>query len=480
MQPPPTRPGTDYSRKWWVMLAIAMGVFLGTIDGSIVNVALPTLIRDLHTTFPHAQWVVLSYLLTLATLVLGVGRLGDVVGKKTIYTAGFGVFTLGSVLAGLSPSIGWLIGFRVFQAVGASMVFALGFALVTEAFPPEERGRALGIQGAIVSAGIVLGPTLGGMLIDSFGWRSIFFVNLPVGIVGTWCAARFIPDTPPVGGQRFDFAGAALLFAALLALMLGLTLGQTRGFSDPLVGGLVAGSALMIAGFIAVERRSPQPMLDLRLFHNRQFSANIFAGWASFAGIGGVYLLLPFYLESVLGHTPREAGLLLASGPAALGVAAPIAGVVSDRVGPHPVVVTGLSVLAVGYLLMTRLGLTTAPLEYVLLGIPVGLGLGIFQSPNNSAIMGAVPRDRLGVTSGLLTITRITGQLSGISLLGTVWAARVAAHTGTVSTPTAAPPAAQVSALRDTLFGVAALIGIALLLTTRSIRRSGATADGGV
>jgi MFS family permease len=326
----------------------------------------------------------------------------------------------------------------------------------------------------------VLGPTLGGMLIDSFGWRSIFFVNLPVGIVGTWCAARFIPDTPPVGGQRFDFAGAALLFAALLALMLGLTLGQTRGFSDPLVGGLVAGSALMIVGFIAVERRSPQPMLDLRLFHNRQFSANIFAGWASFAGIGGVYLLLPFYLESVLGHTPREAGLLLASGPAALGVAAPIAGVVSDRVGPHPVVVTGLSVLAVGYLLMTRLGLTTAPLEYVLLGIPVGLGLGIFQSPNNSAIMGAVPRDRLGVTSGLLTITRITGQLSGISLLGTVWAARVAAHTGTVSTPTAAPPAAQVSALRDTLFGVAALIGIALLLTTRSIRRSGATADGGV
>ena len=450
------------------MLAIAMGVFLGTIDGSIVNVALPTLIHDLGTTFPHAQWVVLSYLLTLATLVLGIGRLGDVVGKKIIYTSGFGVFTVGSVLAGLAPSIGWLLAFRVFQAVGASMVFALGFALVTEAFPPEERGRALGIQGAIVSAGIVLGPTLGGILIDGFGWRSIFFVNLPVGIAGTWCAAKFIPDVAPPGGQRFDYAGAGLLFGALLALMLGLTVGQGRGFADPLVLGLIAGSALLITGFVAVERRAVQPMLDLSLFQSRQFSANIFAGWAAFVGIGGVYLLLPFYLENVLGHSPRMTGLLLASGPTALGLAAPIAGAVSDRVGPRPVVATGLAVLAVAYLLMTRLGLATTPLEYVALGIPVGLGLGIFQSPNNSAIMGAVPRHRLGVTSGLLTITRITGQLSGIALLGAAWSARVAAHAGAATTPTAAPPAAQLAGLRDTLFGVATLIALALLLTIRA------------
>ncbi|HEU4464145.1 MAG TPA: MFS transporter, partial [Gemmatimonadota bacterium] len=166
----------DYSQKWWVMLAIAMGIFLGTIDGSIVNVALPTLVRDLATTFPVVQWVVLAYLLTLATLVLGIGRLGDIVGKKTIYASGFAVFTLGSVLCGLAPSVGWLIGFRIFQGLGAAMIFALGFAIVTEAFPREERGRALGITGAIVSVGIVLGPTLGGLLIDSLGWRWIVFV----------------------------------------------------------------------------------------------------------------------------------------------------------------------------------------------------------------------------------------------------------------------------------------------------------------
>jgi MFS family permease len=182
----------------------------------------------------------------------------------------------------------------------------------------------------------------------------------------------------------------------------------------------------------------------------------------------------------VQGYTAVEIGLLLAVAPVAMGVSSPVAGVLSDRFGVRRLTLAGLGILGAAYAGLTTLDEATSAVSLVALWIPIGVGMGVFQSPNNSAIMGAVPRDRLGVTSGLLTITRITGQLSGISLLGTVWAARVAAHTGTVSTPTAAPPAAQVSALRDTLFGVAALIGIALLLTTRSIRRSGATADGGV
>jgi EmrB/QacA subfamily drug resistance transporter len=453
------------------MLAVAMGVFLGTIDGSIVNIALPTLVHDLDTTFAHAQWVVLSYLLTLATLVLGIGRLSDLVGKKLIYTGGFGVFTLGSVLAGLAPTIGWLIAARVLQGVGASMVFAPGFAIVTEAFPPEERGRALGIQGAIVSIGIVLGPTIGGVLIDGFGWRSIFFVNLPVGIVGTWTAMRFLPAVPPAGGQRFDFAGAILFCVALFGLMLGLTLGQTRGFTAGPVLGLIGGALVVGTAFVRVEQRVSHPMLDLSLFRNRQFSVNVLAGWAAFAGIGGIYLLLPFYLENVLGHPPRTTGLLLASGPAALGLVSPIAGVVSDRIGPRPVVASGLFVMLGGYLLMSTLTTETSALEYVMIGIPMSVGLGIFQSPNNSAIMGSVSRDRLGVTSGLLTITRITGQLSGIALFGTVWATRVAGIWGRSGPPASAPAPAQVGGLRDTLVAVAMLIGIALALVVTAFRR---------
>jgi EmrB/QacA subfamily drug resistance transporter len=454
----------DYSQKWWVMLAIAMGIFLGTIDGSIVNVALPTLVLDLDTTFPVVQWVVLAYLLALATLVLGIGRLGDIVGKKTIYASGFAVFTLGSVLCGLSPSVGWLIGFRVFQALGAAMIFALGFAIITEAFPREERGRALGINGAIVSVGIVLGPTLGGLLIDSLGWRWIFFVNLPVGIVGTITAIRYIPDVPPESGERFDVPGAAVFLVLLLTFLLGLTFGQTDGFGEPRTLALLGTAAVALPLFVWIERRAEHPMLDLSLFRNRLVSVNLFAGWASFAAIGGVFILLPFYLERVLGHTPAETGLLLASVPLALGISAPAAGSISDRIGPWPVVLTGLAILFASYLLMLTLDTGTTALAYLVTMAPVGLGMGIFQSPNNSAIMGAVPPRRLGVTSGLLTITRITGQLSGISILGAVWASRVAAHAGVRGEPSAAPPVAQVAGLRETMLVSAGLVGFSLAL----------------
>ena len=222
-----------------MLVAIAMAIFLGTIDGSIVNVALPTLVDEFDTTFAVAQWVVLAYLLTQTTLTLGFGRLGDMVGKKPIFTTGFVVFTVGSVLAGLSPTIGWLIGARVVQAIGAAMIFALGFAITTEAFPPTERGRALGINGTMVSLGIMAGPIVGGLILEATDWRWIFFVNLPVGILGTITALRFIPNTKP-RGQSFDFAGAVVFFAALLTFMLGLTLGQEVGFTDPAVLGLFA------------------------------------------------------------------------------------------------------------------------------------------------------------------------------------------------------------------------------------------------
>lgn len=463
----------DFSRKWWVMLAVAMGVFLGTIDGSIVNVALPTFVADLRTTFPVVQWVVLAYLLTLATLVLGIGRLGDIVGKKPIYTAGFAVFTLGSVLCGLSPTVGWLIASRVLQAIGAAMIFALGFALVTEAFPPGERGRALGIQGALVSVGIVVGPTIGGLLIDTLGWRWIFFVNLPIGIIGTVTAIRYVPNVPPHGGERFDFLGAGVFLVTLLSFLLGLTFGQTRGFAHALPLGLLAAAAVGLPLFVAIERSAEHPMLDLTLFRNRLVSANLLAGWASFAAIGGVFLLLPFYLTNVLGHPPLETGLLLASAPLALGISAPAAGSISDRIGPWPVILVGLAVLLASYLLMTTLGPSTSSVGYLATMAPVGLGMGIFQSPNNSAIMGAVPPRRLGVTSGLLTITRITGQLSGISILGAVWAARVATHAGLRGEPSAAPPAAQVAGLRETTVVAAVLIGVSLAIAVWGRRTSG-------
>ncbi len=457
-------PGVDYSRKWWVMLAVAMGIFLGTIDGSIVNVALPTLVDDFETSFAAVQWVVLGYLLTLATLTLPIGRLGDMVGKKRIYTVGFGVFTLFSVLAGLAPSIAWLIGARIFQAVGAAMLFALGLAIVTEAFPPHERGRALGITGSIVSVGIVIGPTVGGLLIDALSWHWIFFVNLPVGIIGTLTAMRFIPNVPPPGRQRFDFLGGVTFFVALLSFMLALTIGQERGFTAGAVLGLFALAAVALVAFVAVERRAEQPMLDLTLFRNRLLSVNLITGWITFIGIAGLLILLPFYLQDVLGYEPREIGLLLAAAPVTLGIMAPISGIISDRVGPRPVTVAGLAILVVAYLFAMTLGVDTTALHYIAVMIPIGIGMGVFQSPNNSAVMGSVPQQRLGVTSGMLAITRITGQITGIAVLGAIWAARVAAITGSPGDASDAPPTAQAAALQDTILVVVIAMAGALAL----------------
>ena len=234
-------------------------------------------------------WVVIAYLLTLATLTLSVGRLGDMLGKKRIYTTGFGVFTLGSVLSGVAPSIEWLVGFRVLQAVGASMIFALGMAIITQAFPPGERGRALGISGALVSIGIVIGPSLGGLIVDQWSWRWIFIVNLPIGIYGTAAAHRFVPDVPPPGGQRFDFKGAAVFFVGLLTFMLGLSLAQSRGFSSgPVVSLLGIGISALVV-FVLIERRVDQPMLDLALFQDRLLTINLLTGWMTFFAISGPF-----------------------------------------------------------------------------------------------------------------------------------------------------------------------------------------------
>lgn len=463
---PAPPPGVDYSRRWWVLVAVGLGIFLSTVDGSIVNLALPTLEDEFATSFSAVQWVVLAYLLTLATLVLVVGRLGDMIGKKRIYTTGFAAFTLTSLLCGLAPSLGWLVFFRVLQAMAASMIQALGLAITTEAFPASERGRALGINGAVVSLGIIAGPTLGGIIIDALSWNWIFFVNLPVGIVATLAAIRFVPNVPAEGGQRFDFLGAGAFFVSLLGVLLGLTLSQERGFTDgPVVALLTVGLAFLVA-FIAIERSVDQPMLDLSIFRNRLLSVNLFTGWTVFIGISGLLILLPFYLENVLDYPPRTVGLVIAAIPVMLIFVSPASGALSDRIGQRPVTVAGLALLAMAFFLVSRLGMDT-PLWLFIIGlIPIGIGTGVFQSPNNSAVLGSVPPQRLGVTSGMLTITRITGQITGIAVIGTVWAMRVSAISGVRGDATDAPAAAQAAALQDTALIVSAVMVLSLGLAT--------------
>jgi EmrB/QacA subfamily drug resistance transporter len=454
----------DYSRKWLIMAAVAMGVFLATIDSSIVNVALPTFVRELNTNFATVQWVVLAYLLTIATLLLSVGRLADMRGKKTIYLIGFIVFTTGSALCGLSPNIYMLIGARVLQAIGSSAILALGMAIVTEAFPPHERGKALGINGAIVSIGIVVGPSLGGLIIGATSWHWIFFVNIPIGFVGIWMVFRFVPNIKPKGDQVFDIAGAFTLLISLLSFLIALTLGQQIGFITGPVIVLLVNWLLFLILFLYTEVRVKQPMIDLEIFKNLLFSINLIIGAMTFIAIAGTTILIPFFLENVLGYQTYQVGFLMAIIPVTMGLIAPIAGSLSDRFGTRPITVIGLIILLFGYICVQSLDENTHIIGYILRFLPIGLGMGVFQSPNNSAIMGEAPRERLGIVSGMLALTRTLGQTTGIAILGAVWASRVFFYAGGVieEGATSAPASAQVAGLQDTVILLIILIAIAL------------------
>jgi len=456
----------DYRHKWRVMMAVGSGVFLATVDGSIINVSLPTLVRAFHTNFSVVQWVVLAYLLIITTSMLSIGRLADMVGKKTIYLLGFIIFTLGSVLCGTAQSVQWLIGCRVIQACGAAMIMALGAAIVTEAFPPRERGKAMGIIGTIVSMGIVLGPALGGLIIETLSWRWIFYVNLPAGIMGTLMVARNVPDYRPRGRQQFDYRGAAALFGSLFLIMMGLTMGQQRGFNLPWVWWLLGLGLLLLALFILIEQRVAQPMIDPGIFKNSLLSVSLATGFISFIGLGGTGILIPFYLENILQFKPIHVGLLMGIVPVMLGICAPISGSLSDRVGTRPLAILGLAVMCLGYLAASTFSADTGSWGYVIRIFAVGTGIGIFISPNNSSIMGTARRRHLGIVSGLMAETRTMGQIVGVSLLGAIWAGRTAYHAGThlAGGATLAPVPAQISALNETFRVAAFLLGSALAM----------------
>lgn len=454
------QPEADHARKWSVLVAVAASTILATIDASIVNVAFPTLVDELNTSFNIIQWVALAYLLTIATLTMGMGRLGDVLGKKKLFVAGIVIFTIGSALCGIVPDVSWLIGFRVLQAVGAVLILALGAAILVEAFPPNQRGKALGWIGTTVSLGIISGPVLGGLLISSFNWRAIFFINIPVGIVSTILALRYVPNTEPPRNQKFDVAGALLMSISLFSLSFALTLGQEAGFASPPIVTAFVVSALAAAAFVAVELKVESPMLQLRLFRSPVLTVSVVSGFLAYCCLAATFFLLPFYLEGVLGFEVGQVGLLLGAAPLMVGLISPISGSLSDRFGIRRLTLFGLVLIAASYIGFITFDVDTTAAHYLLIAVPLGIGVGAFNSPNNSAIMGSVPPEYMGIGGGLLTITRLLGQITGIAVLGSIWATSVAAASGgslPAEGASAADPVAQVAGLHTT-FVIAGVI----------------------
>lgn len=432
---------TDYSQKWWALVAVGSGTLMATIDGSIVHISLNTLVNVFSSTLSAVEWVVLSYLLTITCLLLTMGRLGDMFGKRRIYLIGFVVFTLSSALCGFSSSIGMLIASRVLQAVGAAMMQAVGAALLVTAFPPQERGMVLGLNGSIVALGILLGPVLGGILLRQAGWQSIFFVNIPIGLVGMLLTLRAIkPDTVSNIRESFDYLGAGLMFISLFGLLLGLTEAPTWGWFDPRSLGLFALFVVAGSGFLWWENHTATPMLQLSLLRNPAISLNLLAGLMLFLALAFNIFLTPFYLQLVRNLDTQMTGFMLIAQPIALSMVAPLSGRLSDRLGARGLTIMGLTTAGLG-LFSYSLHSESSPLWMILISLMLlGCGIGFFQSPNNSTIMGNTPPEHLGVTSGLLAIVRNLGQTAGIAIAGAVWSSRVAGIAGQSYNPITSAP----------------------------------------
>lgn len=405
-------------RCYQVLAAIMLGGIMGPIDASIVNVILPTISSYFGSPIATAQWVPLIYLLTISSLLLFYGRLGDIIGYKKVYLAGLACFTLASGFCGLAPTIHWLIAFRGLQGVGAGMMMSVPFAILTAVFPPQERGRALGINAISVSAGLALGPTLGGLLTSLSSWRLAFLINIPIGIAGLLYAGKVLPDLKGQPG-RMDTAGAVTAFLFLFTFLYFINQTQQLGFS--LTSGLILAVAV-ISGtcFFFIEAHSPQPMMNLALFKHRTFSLGTLSAILNFMSQYIMVFLTPFYLQRILHYSPDRIGLLMTCFPLAVMAAAPFSGALSDRIGTRLPATLGAAICALAMVAMSFLPSAASAATVGWRLALFGIGTGIFQSPNNSAVMGTVPRPHLGIASGVLATARNTGMALGIATAGLI------------------------------------------------------------
>jgi len=403
--------------KWIVLSVTTIGALMAAIDSNIVILALPNMMESLHANLVQMIWVIMSYILTSTVILLSLGRMADMLGRVRMYNLGFVIFTVGSALCGISQNAVQLILARIVQGSGGAMMVVNSAALLTEVFPPNERGRALGLNGITFAAGSVLGPVLGGLILSAISWRWIFFINVPIGIAGTLWAYRALKELAPrVRGERFDAAGAATFSLGLLALLIALTSGINAGWLSAPILGLFLLSAAMIALFFWQERRTATPVLDFSLFRSRVYAFSTLAAMVQSLAMFSVNFLIVFYLQGVRGYDPLRAALLLLPMPIVMAVVAPLSGILSDRVGARIPATTGVLIQAAALLWLTFLQPET-PYQTVALELALmGLGGGMFYSPNTSAAMNAAPKNRLGIASGALVTLRQTGMVTSLAL----------------------------------------------------------------
>ncbi len=411
----------EENKKWWTLAAVAVGLFMIMLDNTIVNVALPSIEHSLHMSISSLEWIVTAYALTFAALLITGGKLGDLYGRRKMFTAGLVIFTLASLACGLAPSAGILIAARAVQGVGAAVMSPATLSIITATFPPKERGQAIGIWAGVSALALAIGPLVGGLIVDNINWHWIFYVNVPVGVVGIIVSRLVIAESRDTSReQSIDLPGLVTSSAALLALSYALIEGNRHGWGSPEIISLFIGAAVLLAVFIRLELHQRLPMLDLGLFRIGAFvGANTVAMLVSL-GMFGVFFFISLYVQNVLGYSPTKAGAIFLPMTILIILIAPVAGKLSDRVGSRWLMGAGMSILGVSLLLYQRIGLHTgfwSLLPQLVLG---GIGMALTMSPMTSAAMASVPVDKAGVGSGVLNSFRQVGGSLGIALMGAI------------------------------------------------------------
>lgn len=422
---------------WMIFVVTMLGTFMATLDSSIVNVALPVISSNFGADLAKIQWVVTAYLLTISSLLPIFGRAGDMFGRRRIFSLGFLVFTIGSIACSAADSVWLLVGARVLQALGASMLMSNAPAIVASAFPGKERGRALGMTGTVVALGSMSGPSIGGLVVGSWGWESIFYINIPIGILAFLAGQFVLPHDKEHSREKFDFIGAGLFAAGMFLLLLALSEGHEWGWTSIHILIVLVAAISALTAFVYYETKTGNPMIDLSLFKCWPFSAGSLAGLFSFMAMFTNTMLLPFYLHSIMGLSPMQIGILITPFPLIMGITAPISGYLSERISAIYLTSCGLTITLIGLMYLTTLNADAALVQVAIAQAVMGLGNGLFQSPNNNSVLSSVPISKVGLASGINALVRNVGMVSGIASAVSVFESRQRQILDNILMPTA-------------------------------------------
>ena len=413
--------------KWWVFLALAIGTFTSVADFGSLNVTMPTIAEHFGTDLPTTQWVLIGYALVISALLLPMGRLSDIVGRKRVYISGFVIFVVGGVFAGTSDSIIMLIGFKALQGLGASMTQGTGMAMVLSTFPSEERGKAIGSFITVVGSGNVAGPALGGLIAGTLGWQWVFYFGVALALLAIMAVSLVLDGSiysrRGIGSASFDWLGAALSTASLVTFLLVMTNAPRLGWTYPLVLVGIVALVAFVTAFIWWELRCETPMIDVRLFKMRLVSLGVAAQFISFIGNSSMRFLLPFFMQAALGYSPQQIGLIFIPASIAMIVTGPVSGRLSDRFGYRWFTVGGLSVSVCGLLLLSTLSIESSVWKVAIAMLLLTGGTGTFYPPNNASIMQQVPESRYGVMSGFINLVRNSANITGTAVATAIVAA---------------------------------------------------------